>query len=58
GAAPGLPTPPAEQQGVRAELDTSSTRKRRAGGRDRTQHIEQEATGPRRSRRSVAARPA
>ncbi|KAJ9512443.1 hypothetical protein QJQ45_013048 [Haematococcus lacustris] len=43
GAAPGLPTPPAEQQGsgVRAELDTSSTRKRRAGGRDRTQQVEQ-----------------
>ncbi|KAJ9506217.1 hypothetical protein QJQ45_014628 [Haematococcus lacustris] len=33
GAAPGLPTPPAEQQGVRAELDTSSTRKRRAAQR-------------------------
>ncbi|KAJ9511938.1 hypothetical protein QJQ45_004465 [Haematococcus lacustris] len=41
----GLPTPPAEQQGsgVRAELDTSSTRKRRAGGRDRTQQVEQDA---------------
>ncbi|KAJ9504630.1 hypothetical protein QJQ45_013595, partial [Haematococcus lacustris] len=58
GAAPGMPTPPSEQQGVRAELDTSSTRKRRAGGRDRTQHVDLEATGPRRSRRSIAARPA
>ncbi|KAJ9522405.1 hypothetical protein QJQ45_008301 [Haematococcus lacustris] len=41
GAASGLPTPPAEQHGVRAELDTSWTRKRRAGGRDPTQHVEQ-----------------
>ncbi|GFH07663.1 hypothetical protein HaLaN_02495 [Haematococcus lacustris] len=41
GASPDPLTPPAEQQGVRAELDTSSTRKRRAGGRDQTQHVEQ-----------------
>ncbi|KAJ9513012.1 hypothetical protein QJQ45_029213 [Haematococcus lacustris] len=36
-------SPPSEQQGAKAELDTSSTRKRRAGGRDRTQHVEQDA---------------
>ncbi|KAL6744941.1 hypothetical protein V8C86DRAFT_3125628 [Haematococcus lacustris] len=51
-------SPPSEQQGAKAELDTSSTRKRRAGGRDRTQHVEQGAFGPRRSRRSLTTRPA
>ncbi|KAL6754563.1 hypothetical protein V8C86DRAFT_2699514, partial [Haematococcus lacustris] len=58
GAPPGMLTPPPEQQGATAELYTSLTRKRGAGGRDRTQHVEEGASGPRRSRRSLAARPA
>ncbi|KAL6749231.1 hypothetical protein V8C86DRAFT_3032168 [Haematococcus lacustris] len=41
GAAPGMLTPSSEQQGATAELNTSSTRKRGAGGRDRTQHVEE-----------------
>ncbi|KAJ9508473.1 hypothetical protein QJQ45_012009 [Haematococcus lacustris] len=45
GAAPGMRTPPSEQQGATAELYTSSTRKRGAGGRDRTQHVEEGSRG-------------
>ncbi|KAJ9531658.1 hypothetical protein QJQ45_021803, partial [Haematococcus lacustris] len=41
GAAPGMLTPASEQQGATAELYTSLTRKRGAGGRDRTQHVEE-----------------
>ncbi|KAL6756076.1 hypothetical protein V8C86DRAFT_2656356, partial [Haematococcus lacustris] len=41
GAAPGMLTPPSEQQGATAELYTSLTSKRGAGGRDRTQHVEE-----------------
>ncbi|GFH30411.1 hypothetical protein HaLaN_29265, partial [Haematococcus lacustris] len=58
GAPPELLTSPAEQQGATSELDTSSTRKRRAGVRDRTQPAEQGAPGPRRSQRCLATRPA
>ncbi|KAJ9517615.1 hypothetical protein QJQ45_025060 [Haematococcus lacustris] len=35
-ASPGMLNPPAEQQGATSELDTSWTRKRGAGGRDRS----------------------
>ncbi|KAJ9528308.1 hypothetical protein QJQ45_014281 [Haematococcus lacustris] len=45
GAAPGMLTPPSEQQGATAELYTSLTRKRGAGGRDRTQHVEEGGDG-------------
>ncbi|GFH30133.1 hypothetical protein HaLaN_28924, partial [Haematococcus lacustris] len=63
GAAPDLLPPPLvagpeEQQGTTTEMNTSWTRKRKAGERDRTQPAQQGATGPRRSRRSIAARPA
>ncbi|GFH09721.1 hypothetical protein HaLaN_04913, partial [Haematococcus lacustris] len=62
-AAQGLLTHPLvaaaeEEQGTTAEMNTSSSRKRRAYIRDWTQTAQQGATGPRRSRRSVAARPA
>ncbi|GFH28181.1 hypothetical protein HaLaN_26626, partial [Haematococcus lacustris] len=56
-ASPQLLTPPAEQQGATSELDTSSTRKPRAGVRDWTQPTKQGAPGPRQSQQCLATRP-